>query len=42
MGKNLKFLLAKKMAIACAILWNLYMSFPQKLCFMVLEVIKRG
>jgi hypothetical protein len=34
----------KKMAIACAILWNLYMIIPQALCFfvMVLRVVRKG
>jgi len=36
--------LAKKMAIACAILWNLYMIIPQTLWFfvIVLRVVRRG
>jgi hypothetical protein len=36
--------LAKKMAIACAILWNLYMIIPQTLWFfvVVLRVVRRG
>ena len=36
--------LAKKMAISCAILWNLYMIILQTLWFfvIVLEVVRRG